>query len=69
MTMAFPGKTEAAAKAGDEAARLLVGQRRWRWYEVAFWAAAVALYFVFGDYIPGVPTKLMLTTFPACRPS
>ena len=60
MTMAFQGKTEAVTKLGGEAASLLVGQRRWRWYEIAFWVAAIALYFVFGDYIPGVPTKLML---------
>ena len=60
MTMASPTKTEAIAKAGDEAAIGLVSSRRWRWWEYAFWLVAIALFFIFGDFIPGIPTKLML---------
>jgi len=54
MSMTQPTKSYGAA-----GARLLAGAR-WRWYEVLFWVAAIALFFVFGDFIPGIPTRLML---------
>ncbi len=60
MTMALQTKTGTATSTGDEAANGLVSSRRWRWWEYAFWVVAVALYFIFGDFIPGIPTKLML---------
>jgi branched-chain amino acid transport system permease protein len=59
MTMALQGKTTAPAS-GEAAARQLLDGSRWRWYEIAFWIGALALFFVFGDYVPGIPTKLML---------
>ena len=54
MSMTQPSKHE-----GEAGARLLAAAR-WRWYEILFWGAALALFFVFGDFIPGIPTRLML---------
>ena len=60
MSMAQP--TKASATPAGDAAHKLLSATRWRGYEIAFWLVAVALYFVFGDYIPGMPTRLMLLT-------
>jgi branched-chain amino acid transport system permease protein len=51
--------TQPTKPVNDAGARLLSGAR-WRWYEVLFWVAAIALFFIFGDFIPGIPTRLML---------
>ena len=48
------------SKPDSEAGARLLAKAQWRWYEVLFWLAAIGLYFVFGDFIPGIPTKLML---------
>ena len=48
------------SKPDGEAGARLLAKAQWRWYEVLFWLAAISLYFVFGDFIPGIPTKLML---------
>ena len=48
------------SKPDGEASARLLAKAQWRWYEVLFWLAAIGLYFVFGDFIPGIPTKLML---------
>ena len=52
MSMTSPPKTDAGA-------RMLAGAN-WRWHEGLFWLAAIGLFFVFGDFIPGIPTRLML---------
>ena len=52
MSMTQPPKSDAGA-------HMLAGAR-WRWHEGLFWLAAIGLFFLFGDFIPGVPTRLML---------
>ncbi len=52
MSMTQPPKSDAGAQ-------MLAGAR-WRWHEGLFWLAAIGLFFLFGDFIPGVPTRLML---------
>ena len=47
-------------RAGDPAARVLIGRHRLRWWEVLPWLAAGAFYFVFEDYL-GFGTSLMIT--------
>ncbi len=51
--------TQPLKPSGDAGALMLAGARL-RWYEVLFWLAAIGLFFVFGDFIPGIPTRLML---------
>ena len=52
MSMTQPPKSDAGA-------HMLAGAR-WRWHEGLFWLAAIGLFLLFGDFIPGVPTRLML---------
>ncbi len=47
-------------KPGDGAGARMLAGAGWRWYEVLFWLAAIGLFFIFGDFIPGIPTRLML---------
>jgi len=44
------------------ASEKLLSHSRTRWPEYLFWFVALSLFFVFGDYIPGIPTRLMLLT-------
>ena len=52
MSMTQPPKSDAGAH--------MLAVARWRWHEGLFWLAAIGLFFLFGDFIPGVPTRLML---------
>ena len=60
--MSMAANTRTRAETSGDAARKLVSATRWRGYEFAFWLVAIALYFIFGNYIPGMPTRLMLLT-------
>jgi branched-chain amino acid transport system permease protein len=44
------------------ASEKLLSNSRTRWPEYLFWFVALSLFVIFGDFIPGVPTRLMLLT-------